>query len=321
MNNIAMAQAVQRAVKPKFRGHTVLKSKVKTHYPANLEREYVRIVNAYMGILEDLLTRLFKKLHKSANADSTDIRLDDSGVTEEMIEEAFLDLQKKWLGKTQTFGLQKKLTELSELTEKLSISQWKRVVKKTLGIDIMGDYYKGDFFRDTLKLWAQTNVNLITSIPKETLANVQTIVMESFKQGKTNKSLAQEILDLNTSDFGFTPVMEQSAFDKAMAEYNKAKRKAQFIARDQMGKLNADITQSQQEDAGVTEYVWDTSGDGRVRDRHRELDGQRCKWNDPPVVDERTKRKAHPGQDFRCRCVALPVFDIEGLDLPWENSK
>jgi SPP1 gp7 family putative phage head morphogenesis protein len=150
---------------------------------------------------------------------------------------------------------------------------------------------------------------------------VQTIVLESYAQGKTTKSLASEILDLNTQDFGFKPEMTKSAYDKAMAEWGKAKRKAQFIARDRLAKLNGDITQAQQEDAGVTEYVWSTSGDGRVRNSHAKLNGTRQKWSEPPIVDELTGRRAHPGKDYRCRCVSLPVFDIEGLDLPWVNSE
>ena len=27
-------------------------------------------------------------------------------------------------------------------------------------------------------------------------------------------------------------------------------------------------------------------------------------------------RKCHPGQDYQCRCCAIPVFDIDNLDLP-----
>ena len=53
-----------------------------------------------------------------------------------------------------------------------------------------------------------------------------------------------------------------------------------------------------------------------MRDSHRHLNGKRFSWNDPPVVDARTGRRCHPGQDYQCRCVALPVFDLETLDLP-----
>lgn len=65
-----------------------------------------------------------------------------------------------------------------------------------------------------------------------------------------------------------------------------------------MTKLNAQITQQQQADAGVTEYVWRTVGDGRVRESHRHLNGKQFKYSDSPVVDTKTGRRANPGEDY-----------------------
>ena len=69
-------------------------------------------------------------------------------------------------------------------------------------------------------------------------------------------------------------------------------------------------------DAGVEEYIWSTSGDSRVRESHKKLNGKRFRWDDPPVVDEKTGRRCHPGEDYECRCVALAVFDFDTIDLP-----
>ena len=51
MNNAAMASAVQKVAKPKFKSRTALRSKDTTHYPEHLSREYMRIANAYMTLL------------------------------------------------------------------------------------------------------------------------------------------------------------------------------------------------------------------------------------------------------------------------------
>jgi SPP1 gp7 family putative phage head morphogenesis protein len=123
-------------------------------------------------------------------------------------------------------------------------------------------------------------------------------MQEGYLAGKSNTAVGREIQE----------------------EYGMGRRHAQFIARDQIAKLNADLCQAQQKDAGVEEYVWSTSGDRRVRERHQELDGNRFKWNDPPIVDERSGRRCHPGQDYSCRCVALPVFNLPELNLPWEKG-
>lgn len=78
--------------------------------------------------------------------------------------------------------------------------------------------------------------------------------------------------------------------------------KAELIARDQTLKLNGAINKTRQENAGVTKYIWNTSHDERVRESHRELDGQTFSWSDPP-------EPGHPGEDIQCRCIAIPIFD------------
>lgn len=85
--------------------------------------------------------------------------------------------------------------------------------------------------------------------------------------------------------------------------------RAELIARDQTLKLNAQITQSRQQAAGVTRYRWSTSKDERVRADHRALEGTIQEWSDPPIIDKKSGRREHPGQDFQCRCVAVPVVD------------
>ena len=76
MNNIALAQAVQKAAKPKFRGHTVLKSKVTTHFPENLAREYMRITNTYMTLLNKTLADHLPAIRKAIDAEREGMKLD-----------------------------------------------------------------------------------------------------------------------------------------------------------------------------------------------------------------------------------------------------
>ena len=83
---------------------------------------------------------------------------------------------------------------------------------------------------------------------------------------------------------------------------------ADLIACDQVLKLNAQITRTQQQAAGVSEYEWSTSKDERVRHSHSMLQGTLHSWGSPPVVDPKRGRREHPGGDFRCRCCALPVL-------------
>jgi len=90
------------------------------------------------------------------------------------------------------------------------------------------------------------------------------------------------------------------------------KSQAALIARDQVLGLNADVARARHEAAGITQYVWRTSHDERVREGHRELDGKVFSYDRPPMVDPRSGRTGNPGEDFQCRCVADPL--IEGFD-------
>lgn len=171
-------------------------------------------------------------------------------------------------------------------------------VKATLGIDLLDDYYEGEFYEELLKKWIEDNVALIKTIPQDTLGEMREVILDGYRNGRLTKDIAKEIQHI----------------------YGVEKRHAQFIARDQTAKLNAQISRKQQEDAGVKEYVWSTSGDSRVRDSHRALNNKRFRWNDPPVVDIKTGRRCHPGEDYQCRCVPLAVFDYKSIDLPISSN-
>lgn len=83
--------------------------------------------------------------------------------------------------------------------------------------------------------------------------------------------------------------------------------RAQLIAVDQTLKLHASLTEVRQTEAGVTSYRWSTSLDERVRPMHAELEGQAFDWDDPPITNEDGDTN-HPGNDYRCRCLALPII-------------
>lgn len=62
-------------------------------------------------------------------------------------------------------------------------------------------------------------------------------------------------------------------------------------------------------EGGFQYYVWTTKKDNKVRPDHARLEGRIINWNDPPVVDLRSGRRAHCGGDYNCRCTASPLAD------------
>jgi SPP1 gp7 family putative phage head morphogenesis protein len=91
--------------------------------------------------------------------------------------------------------------------------------------------------------------------------------------------------------------------DRLSVGYNRAK----FIARQETKLFTAQLKQAQYQTAHLDEYEWQTIGDGRVRHDHKLLNDKRFRWDDPPIIDKKTGRRGHPGEDFNCRCLASPI--------------
>ena len=300
MDDRNMNRLLMQQVGRKFGSHEVLYSKYIPKIPASAEREYVRLTDAYMGILkeelEQELPRLKDVYRENREADMRE-NLRADGVIDGFLMAAariFHIIRNRVTEKAASYQLQRKMERIAQLNLRLTIKEWNRAVKSTLGIDIREDYYMGAFYSAQLEKWIQENVGLIKTIPEETLDRMQKIVYDGFTRGRSTVRMVKEI---------------QQA-------YGVGRRRAELIARDQTAKLNGQIQQAQQRDAGITEYIWYTCKDGRVRRRHREMDGKRLRWDDPPVVDKKSGRRCHPGQDFQCRCIARPVFNRSTLNLP-----
>lgn len=87
---------------------------------------------------------------------------------------------------------------------------------------------------------------------------------------------------------------------------------AERIARDQTLKLNSQLSQTRQTNAGVTEYTWSTSLDERVRPMHAALEGSRQSYAEPPVTNADGETN-NPGEDILCRCIGIPVINFDDV--------
>lgn len=131
----------------------------------------------------------------------------------------------------------------------------------------------------------RTNLAKIKSLAADQIDELRGILEEAEKTGARVESIRKSVLE----------------------RFDVSRSKADLLARDQVLKLNAQVTQARQTEAGIVEYEWSASGDERVREMHDELDGSIQRWDDPPVTNEEGDRN-HPGEDFQCRCVAVPIL-------------
>lgn len=94
------------------------------------------------------------------------------------------------------------------------------------------------------------------------------------------------------------------------AQYGVTKRKAKFLASQETSLLTAKFREERAVAAGSASYVWHTRRDNKVRHDHEELEGKTFLWSDPPIVDRARNRRAHPGEDWGCRCSARPIIAL-----------
>lgn len=141
--------------------------------------------------------------------------------------------------------------------------------------------------KDLVPVFVGANVELIKSIPTRFQDRVARDVREAFASGMSVDTLARKLVDGED------------------ASESDARR----IARDQVGRLNAQFNEERQTAMGVVGYTWRTARDSRVRDGHERLEGAQCTWDEEPEgggTDE--DELGHPGSGIQCRCYAEPDF-------------
>lgn len=302
MNNKVHQEAVKAATKAKFKGKETLKSRAVPKYPDGAEREFQRVAGAYVRLLNRTLKKHLPELiavyKKERRGDS---RYDDRLDLEREIRRIIQSMSNELEQQIARFGLDDLVERVAKMVRNNSLREWKRVVRDTLGIDLLDDYYKGSFYTQVLQQWTGDNVTKIKSLPMNALGQMRQIVLDGYMQGMTIRDLTHEI----------------------QREYSVTRSKARSLARDQVSTLNAQVTKLQQTDAGCTHYRWSDSGDSRVRDCHHSLNDQIISWDDPPEMwymrksgIVHTGRRCHPGEDYCCRCIAIPVFNRETVNVP-----
>ncbi|WP_151964798.1 phage head morphogenesis protein [Acinetobacter soli] len=129
-------------------------------------------------------------------------------------------------------------------------------------------------------------VRLIKSLPLDAAQRIQDLSTRALIEG----SRASEISSM------------------IMASGHVAKSRANTIARTEISRAQSIFTQARAENLGSEGYIWRTSEDEDVRKRHNELNGKFIYWDEQPIVDVKSGRRAHAGCDINCRCYPEPVI-------------
>lgn len=188
---------------------------------------------------------------------------------------------------------------IGQKTSEWNDYQWRKTMKNVIGVAIP---QREPFLDPVLNAFTKTNVALITQMEADYLTSVEGIIQRGLISGASHKSIAQQIIG-DKGLFKELKIGAPSVPVKGTDLVTKTKNRAKFLARDQVGKLNGNLTMLRQANLGIEKYIWRTSGDERVRPTHSANDGKTFSWNNPPA------ETGHVGQDFSCRCSAEPIFD------------
>lgn len=287
----------------------------KRAYPHGIEMKYFRQLKSYFKPLTDYVNKyIAENLEPLLHGDSTEIRLDT--IPGDSFRKMIYNLE-NWLtvympdiselprdsnNNVIFTGLGKTADETMKFSEK----EFQRIIEKGIHVNLP---VSAPWWDDMKKSWAEDNYALITSNAKNYVSKINTLTEQAIVNGLSPMKLKEEI----------KKVIE-SLSDKH----------CKLLARDQMGKLNGQITEAQMTEVGLDMYVWSTSYDDRVRDSHAVMEGLLCRWDDASVCSYDNGKTwvsrpsgaidLHPGQDIQCRCVALAFYpelisEMEGVPM------
>ena len=185
--------------------------------------------------------------------------------------------------------------DIGQRTSQWNDKEWQKILRKTVGVGLLTSE---PGLRDQLRLFVQTNANLITKLQADKISEIQGVIERGFAQGLRHTEVAKEV----------------------MAKAQTTVKRARLIARDQISKLNGNLTHTRQVAAGIEHYIWQTAEDTRVRPEHAVMDGKLARWDDATLyadVSDPTNWKSrsglnavelHPGEDILCRCFPEPFI-------------
>ena len=191
----------------------------------------------------------------------------------------------------------KRIARVAVLTEKFN---YKAVEKSLNGVKKSIPTLKNTQVQNEMRMWVSENVRLIKTIPEKMLTMVEEIVYAAVRTRVSHTELSKRLVE----SFGIS------------------KKRAVIIARDQINKLNGNLTRARNLELGIIEYKWSTSKDERVRHSHEVLSDKICSWEDVNIYKNNISDKkqlqrlsinatlSNPSQDILCRCTSIPIINI-----------
>jgi len=196
------------------------------------------------------------------------------------LQQMMKELSKRWLSNLKV-GAQKLAEWHTSQTLNMTDQQLKQSLKDA-GFTV--PFKMTQSMQTVFDAHVSEQVNLITNMTVNNLAQIETLVTNSVQTGRDLATLTDEL----KTRFGMT------------------ERRAKLIARDQNNKATQLITRQRQQDLGITQAVWKHSHAGKVpRPSHVKADGKIYDLDKGMFLDNKW---TFPSELINCRCFARPII-------------
>lgn len=284
-------------------------------YPHGVEMKYFRQLKGFFKPLTDYVNKYINEnLEPLLRGDSTELHLDT--IPGPSFRNMIYNLE-NWLSiympdiadlptDSNNNVIFTALGKTAEEAKAFGDKEFQKIIEKGIHVNVPTT---SPWWDDMKSSWAENNYTLITSNAKKYVEQINVLTEQAIVNGLSPKKLKEEIMK---------------------ATEGLSEKHCKLLARDQMGKLNGNITEAQMQEIGLDLYVWSTAYDDRVRDSHAVMEGLLCRWDDASVCSYDNGKTwvarpsgavdLHPGQDIQCRCVALSFYpeleaEMEGVPM------
>jgi SPP1 gp7 family putative phage head morphogenesis protein len=243
--------------------------------PAGVESRYATMLISMVNVVQALAKQYIGQNLQRWAQESNNVRGDSTRTDAwyDELERAVEQIRIS-LSTDPPFRAERLARNIANETDVFNKTQWVKITRAAVGVKILTDE---QWILNTVEPFVKANVHLITELADDHINSIRDTVMRGVRSGARHEQIAKELFASNIPG----------------TKYRNAKNRAKLIARDQVGKLNGQLTEQRQKDVGVDEYIWHTSGDSRVRDEHASRNGKRFKWSEPPW-------DGHPGEPINC---------------------
>lgn len=176
------------------------------------------------------------------------------------------------------------------------------------------------------KAWQQHSRLIYRTLQKELSGSVgakyEAIIRQNAQLIRSVPAEVAQRLSARLARAQIAGVRAETAAKQIAAEYPQLTDwKCRLIARTEVSKASAALTEVRAREIGIGWTQWKTSRDGAVRRSHRHMEGVLMSWDDPPSPEELIGEKSTLGHYLagcapNCRCSSFPVVTLNDVSWP-----